>query len=79
MPDYPTTFMKIIKESANGMSAANNERLQVLIPCVIWGGNIDRFKVFRNNVDVHYGQNGAEYLFDMGFETAYLERYRLLC
>jgi hypothetical protein len=34
----------------------------------------DRFEVFRNNVEGHYGQSGAGYLFGLDFQTAYLER-----
>jgi hypothetical protein len=30
---------------------------------VICDGTIDRFEVFRNNVEGHYGQIGAGYLF----------------
>jgi hypothetical protein len=37
-------------------------------------GTIDRFEVFRNNVEGHYGQIGAGYLFDSSFQKAYLER-----
>jgi hypothetical protein len=36
MKDHPITFMKIIKGRENSMSAANDERRQVLNPCVIW-------------------------------------------
>jgi hypothetical protein len=49
--------MKIIKERANKMSAANDERRQFLNPHVIWDRSIERFEVFKNNVEVHYGQN----------------------
>jgi hypothetical protein len=56
------------------MSAVNDERRQVLPSKVIWGGTIDRFEVFRNNVEGHYGQIGAGYLFDSSFQEAYLER-----
>jgi hypothetical protein len=56
------------------MSAVNNERRQVLPSKVIWDGTIDRFEVFRNNVEGHYGQIGAGYLFDSSFQEAYLER-----
>ena len=56
------------------MSAANDERYQVLNPRVIWDGSIDRFDVFRNNAEVHYGQIGAGYLFDSDFQEAYLEK-----
>jgi hypothetical protein len=38
------------------------------------GWSIDHFEVFRNNVEGHYGQIGAGYLFDTSFQTAYLER-----
>jgi hypothetical protein len=38
------------------------------------GWNLDRFEVFRNNVEGHYGQIGAGYLFDSSFQEAYLER-----
>jgi hypothetical protein len=31
-------------------------------------------EVFRNNVEGHYGQIGAGYLFDLSFQDAYLER-----
>jgi hypothetical protein len=40
----------------------------------IWDGTIDRFEVFRNNVEDHYGQIGAGYLFDSSFQKAYLKR-----
>ena len=56
------------------MSAANDERRQVLNPRVIWDGSIDRFEVFRNNVEGHYAQIGAGYLFDTEFQKAYLEK-----
>jgi hypothetical protein len=41
---------------------------------IIWDGTIDRFEVFRNNVEGHYGQIGAGYLFDSSFQEAYLEK-----
>jgi hypothetical protein len=58
------------------MSAVNDERRQLLPSKVIWDGTIDRFEVFRNNVEGHYGQIGAGYLFDSSswFQEAYLER-----
>jgi hypothetical protein len=55
------------------MSAVNDERRQVLPPKVIWDGTIDRFEVFRNNIEGRYGQIGAGYLFDSSFQKAYLE------
>jgi hypothetical protein len=63
--------MKMIKARASAMSAVINERLQVLNPRVIWDISIDRFKVFRNNVEGHYEQIGVGYLFDTEFETVY--------
>jgi hypothetical protein len=36
--------------------------------------DVDRFEVFRNNVEGHYGQIGAGYLFHSSFQEAYLER-----
>ena len=74
MADYPGTFIKMIKGKANAISAENDERSQPLNPQVIWDGRIDQFKVFRNNVEGHYGKIGARYLFDTEFQTAYLER-----
>jgi hypothetical protein len=47
---------------------------QALTSKVIWDGTIGRFEVFRNNVEGHYGQIGAGYLFDSSFQKAYLER-----
>jgi hypothetical protein len=47
--------MKMVKERTRTMSAANDERRQVLPSKVIWNGTIDRFEVFRNNVEDHYG------------------------
>jgi hypothetical protein len=66
--------MKIIKERTWTMSAVNDERQQVLPSKVIWDGTIDRFVVFRNNIEGHYGQIGAGCLFDLRFQEAYLER-----
>ena len=59
MPDHPNTFMKRIKGRSQAISAANDERRQVLPSRVIWDGSIDRFEVFGNNVEGHYGQIGA--------------------
>jgi hypothetical protein len=66
--------MKIIKERTRTMSAANYERRQVSPSKVIWDGTIDRFEVFINNVEGHYGHIGVGYLFDSSFQEAYLER-----
>jgi hypothetical protein len=73
-PEHPSTFMRMVKERTRTMSAVNDERLQVLPSKVIWDGTIDRFEVFRNNVEGHYGRIGAGYLFDSSFQKAYLER-----
>jgi hypothetical protein len=73
-PDHPSSFMNMIKGRSRAISAANDERHQVLPSRVIWDGSIDRFEVFRNNVEGHYGQIGTGYLFDTSFQTAYLER-----
>jgi hypothetical protein len=53
--------MKIVKERTRAMSAVNDERRQVLPSKVFWDGTIDRFEVFRNNAEGHYGQIGAGY------------------
>jgi hypothetical protein len=66
--------MKIVKERTRAMSSVNDEIRQLLPSNVIWDGTIDRFEVFRNNVEGHYGQIGAGYLFDSSFQEAYLER-----
>jgi hypothetical protein len=73
-PDHCSTFMKMVKERTRIMSAANDERRQVLPSKVIWDGTIDRFEVFRNNLEDHYGQIGADHLFDSSFQEAYVER-----
>jgi hypothetical protein len=73
-PDHPNTFMKMVRERTRTMSAVYDQRSQVLPSKVIWDGTIDRFEVFRNNVEGHYGQIGAVYLFDSSFREAYLER-----
>jgi hypothetical protein len=72
--EYPSIFMKMVKERTRTISAVNDERRQVLPSKVIWDGTIDRFEVFRNNVEGHYGQIGAGYLFDSYFQEEYLER-----
>jgi hypothetical protein len=41
------------------MSAVNDERRQVLPSKVICYGTIDRFEVFRNNFEGHYGKIGT--------------------
>jgi hypothetical protein len=51
--------MKMVKERTLTISAVNDERCQVLPSKVIWDGTINRFEVFRNNVEGHYGQIGA--------------------
>jgi hypothetical protein len=69
--------MKMVKDRTRKMSAVNDERRQVLPSKVIWDiwdGAIDRFEVFRNNVEDHHGQIGAGYLFDSSFQKAFLER-----
>jgi hypothetical protein len=73
-PDHPSTFMNMIKGRTHAISAANDERRQVLPARVIWDGPIDRFEVFRNNVEGYYGKIGAGYLFDSSFQQAYLEK-----
>jgi hypothetical protein len=73
-PDHNSTVMKTVKERTRTMSAVNDERRQVLPSKAIWDGTIDRFEVFRNNVEGHYGQIGAGYLFDSSFQEAYLDR-----
>ena len=62
--------MKMIKGRSNAITTANDERLQVLNPCLVWDGSIDRFEIFRNNVEGHYGQIGAGNLFDSDFKEA---------
>jgi hypothetical protein len=69
-PDHSSTFMKMVKERTRTMSAVNDERRQVLPSKVIWDRTIDRFEVFRNNVEGHYGQIGPGYLFDSSFQEA---------
>ena len=53
-PDHPSAFRKMSKGRANAISTANDERLHVLPSRVIWDGIIDRFEIFRNNVEAHY-------------------------
>jgi hypothetical protein len=61
-PDYPSTFMKMVKERTRTMSAVNDKRRQeVLTSKFIWDGTTDHFEIFRNNVECHYGQIGAGY------------------
>jgi hypothetical protein len=74
VPDHPSSFMNMIEGRSQAISAANDERRQVLPSRVIWDASIDRFEVFRNSVEGHYGQVGAGYLFDTSFQTAYLEK-----
>jgi hypothetical protein len=71
VPDHPSSFMNMIKGRSQAMSAEKDERRQVLPSRVIWDGSIDRFEVFRNKVEGHYGQIGPGYLFDSGLQTAY--------
>jgi hypothetical protein len=74
MPENASTFMSRIRERAIVKIATNDERRQVLNPRVIWYGSIERVEIFRNNVEGHYGQSGAGYLFDPAFQAAYLEK-----
>jgi hypothetical protein len=53
------------------LGSGKDERRQVLNPRVIWDGSFDRFEVFRNNVEGHYGQIGASYLFHPDIQAAY--------
>jgi hypothetical protein len=73
-PDHPTTFMNMIKSRTHAISAADDERLQVLPAQVIWDGCIDRFEVIRNNVEANYRKIDAGYLFDSSFQEAYLKK-----
>jgi hypothetical protein len=74
IPESASTFMTRIRQGSLGKKAAKDERHQVLNPRVTWGGSIDCFEVFGNNLEGHKGQSGAGYLFDPDFQTAYLER-----
>jgi hypothetical protein len=56
------------------VSVASDERRQVLSSRVIWDGSIDRFELFRNSVEGHYGQIVAGYLFDTVFQAVHLEK-----
>jgi hypothetical protein len=47
IPDHPSTFMKMIKGRSQAISAANDERRQVLPSRVIWGRSIDRFELLE--------------------------------
>jgi hypothetical protein len=60
-PDHPSTFMKMVKERTRTMSAVNDERRKISASKVIRDEIIDRFEVFRNNVEGHYGQIGSRY------------------
>jgi hypothetical protein len=73
-PAHPSNFMKMVKEKTRTMSAVNDKMRQVLPSKVIWDGTIDRFQVFRNNVEDHYGKICSGYWFDSSFQEAYLER-----
>jgi hypothetical protein len=73
MPDNASTLMSRIREQAIGKIAANDEIRQVFNSRVIWDGSIERFEIFRNNVEGHYRQSGAGYLFDPDLQSAYLE------
>jgi hypothetical protein len=68
-PDHPSIFMKMVKERTRTMSAANDERRQVLPSKVIWDGAIDCFEVFKNNAEDYFGQIDAGYLFDSSFQV----------
>jgi hypothetical protein len=67
--------MKMVKEITRTVSSVNDERRQVLPSKVIWDGTINYFEVFRNNIEGHYEQIGAGYLFDSSssFQETYLE------
>jgi hypothetical protein len=66
--------MKMVKKRTLKMSAVNDEILQILPSKVILDGTIHHYEVFRNNVEGHYGQIGAGYLFDSSFQIENLER-----
>jgi hypothetical protein len=72
--DHPVTLMKMVKSRTRTISAATiDEKIQALPSKVIWDGTVDHIEVFRNNVEGHYGQIDAGYLFDWIFQEAYLE------
>jgi hypothetical protein len=47
--------MKIVKERTRIMSAANDDRRQVVPSKVIWDGTIDRFEIIKKNNGGHFG------------------------
>jgi hypothetical protein len=51
MPDHLSTFMKMIMGRSQAISAANDERRQVLSSRVVWDGSIDCFEFFRSSVE----------------------------
>jgi hypothetical protein len=46
----------------------------VLWRITLWDGRIESFEVFRNNLEGHYGNIDADYLFASSFQVAYLVR-----
>jgi hypothetical protein len=56
VPDHSSSFMNMIQGRPQAISAAKDEKRQVLPSRVIWDGSTDHFEVFRNNVEGHYGQ-----------------------
>jgi hypothetical protein len=66
--------MKIIKGRSLTVSPVNDEKRQVIPSQVIWGRDLESFKLFRNNVEDYYRQIGAGYLIDLEFQDTYLQK-----
>jgi hypothetical protein len=60
--DHPSNFMRMVKERRRTMSAINDESHQLLPSKFTCDGTIDRFELFRKNLENHYEQIDAGYI-----------------
>ena len=65
-------FMENINRYTSTKLDSKSEKQTPLPPRYTWDGDMDKFKDFHNQLEGHYQQVGAGYLFRSDFQRAYL-------
>ena len=71
--DDSSGFMTKYGKKYSSKGSSKDEKRTPLPARITWDGSFDSFELFRNQVEGHYGQVGAGYLFDEEFQKCYIK------